>query len=184
MNEENSKLEVFSAKLTKETKLMLTDLRDSGGFKTWNALLENLYEAYMSPRNADKENLKRIAELESENQRLVGILEENRAKTESISEVNTSLEVDYNELLSQFNELKDTVNLPEDSYVLKIDKLNYRALQYVAEREGKRRKQNWTIDDILNYIIDARLIRGLLNAAIDSVPDIYVKKMIQEIKEQ
>jgi hypothetical protein len=177
MSEQNSKLEQFSQKLSYEVKRKLSELKDSGDFATWTQLLETLIERYYSPKEADKKNLKRIAELEEEVKKLNGILEESQRKSAQensrLSEVNTGLEHDYNELLIKHSELQQS----HEACVL-ITPKNLAVLSYVAERETTKRKQPIDKNMIVNFLLETRFIKNKLSGGLDTVPAHILKKII------
>ena len=66
--------------------------------------------------------------------------------------------------------------------VLQLDPINIKILEYVADREGKRRDQEWTISDVVNYFIHSRFENGALNGDLHAVPDREIERMRKELE--
>lgn len=127
------------------------------------------------------EHLKRIKELETGAESLAELYQK---KIDAFEK----LEKTYQSLCSEFEDLKqkslqyDNRRFIDDSEtVLQIDPLNVQILNYVAIREGKKRKQEWTISDVVNYFIHSRFEKGALNGDLSSVPDDIIKQMRKEL---
>ena len=65
---------------------------------------------------------------------------------------------------------------------LQLDPINIKILEYVAEREGKRRDQEWSTSDVVNYFIHSRFEKGALNGDLHSVPDSIIAEMRKELE--
>lgn len=197
-DEKTGKMETFSAKVTKETKEMLAELQASGDFATMNQMIETLVERYYAPIRA-KDQTAEIAKLEAKVKELQDINFEITGTSEKvltdIELLNSQLKAEFLELKEKFDSVvqernqleQDIINvtvkgeLPENGQVIIIDPLNLAILQFVAERESKARKQDWTIDDVINYFVHFRFNKGSLNGDLKSVPDSVVAKLTKEI---
>jgi hypothetical protein len=182
-------VEVFSQRIAVDILEQLRDLYSKGDFKSWSEFFGILLERYSNPLRINSENERKVNELQDE------IL----LKTQKIIEwedLYKNLNLEHNSLIEEIVKLKnyqttlqsnistsndqlDKVNR-ELSSRLQIDPLNMKLLQFVADREGKKRNQEWTPSDVVNCFIDFRFIRGTVNGGFDSVPDEVVKKLKEE----
>ncbi|HPX58975.1 MAG TPA: hypothetical protein PK495_07530 [Bacteroidales bacterium] len=185
-------LKTYSVRLSKQNKEALAELYESGDFRTQNQMFETLIENYFTPRLVNKENLKKIEELETAlkgKEEEIADLEANKTSLENITLSMTSqLEDKEKEFLKkaevyaqEYLEMK--LKEMNDKFIIPIElgELNYKLLSYVAEREGSKRKQNWKIGDVINYFIHTRFEKGLLNGDLESVPDNIVKAIKKEL---
>ncbi|MDX9696480.1 MAG: hypothetical protein RBT49_11880 [Bacteroidales bacterium] len=199
--ENKVKLEGWSCKLTKETKETLTELQNSGDFATVNQMMETLIERYYSPIKSQDQSAK-ITELED---LLAKKNEEIKSLNHSLSAVKTDSNTEFEKYKAEFLELtqkcetvilerdqleqdliraKANGELQENEHVISIDPINWKILQFVAEREGKKRNQPWTPVDVINYFIHHRFERGDVNGGFNSVPDSEIKKMKTELNQE
>ncbi|MBN2776247.1 MAG: hypothetical protein JXR36_01310 [Bacteroidales bacterium] len=199
--ENKVKLEGWSCKLTKDTKETLTELQNSGDFATVNQMMETLIERYYSPIKAQDQSeivSKQEKEIESlknqfhELQEKYNILREEKTNcSDDIGNLNSKIEELTSQLalvISERNQLEqDVINatvkgeLPENGRIIVIDPLNWQILKFVAEREGKKRNQEWTPEDVINYFVHHRFEKGDVNGGFRSVPDSDIKKMKDEL---
>lgn len=202
--ENKVKLEGWSCKLTKDTKETLTELQNSGDFSTVNQMMETLIERYYSPIKAQDQSeivSKQEKEIESlknqfhELQEKYNILRDEKANcSEDIGSLNLKIEELTSQLelvSSERDQLEhDVINatvkgeLPENGHVIIIDALNIELLKFVSVRESKKRNQEWTIDDVINYFIHFRFERGNLNGNLDAVPDSEIKKLKEKLNKE
>lgn len=182
-------VEVFSQRIAGDVLEQLKDLYSKGEFKTWSDLFAILLERYSNPLRINSENEKEIgrlkAEISNNESIIIGLNKACDDQREKIGELEIKLEESENyhrtlqSNISSSNDQLHKVNR-ELSSRLQIDPLNMKLLQYVAEREGKKRNQEWTPSDVVNCFIDFRFIRGTVNGGFDSVPDEVVKKLKEE----
>lgn len=195
--ENKVKLEGWSCKLTKDTKETLTELQNSGDFATVNQMMETLIERYYSPIKATDQS-ETIAKLQAEIEKLNSTNAELIKTLTSFEELeikNEKLQKDYDDLNAIFEQVRndrdqleqDVINatvkgeLPENGRVIIIDPLNWQILKFVAEREGKKRNQEWTPEDVINFFVHHRFEKGDVNGGFRSVPDSEIKKMKDEL---
>lgn len=120
------------------------------------------------------EHLKRIAELETE--------------LEATKESYDRIKKDFNNLTAgchnEIETLTDRIAELEthSSGAVAIDPINMSILYYIAEREGKKRNQEWTTSDVVNFFIYHRFEKGTLNGGFDSVPDRIISKLRKELE--
>ena len=147
-----------------------------------------------TPVEVIKDNPKhivRIAELETalaDAQENYDHIKENfnkLASDDNIKKSNLSIEI---EALKQENAtLQATLQasrfVADGETPLNLDPINIKILEYVADREGKRRNQEWTISDVINWFVHYRFEHGTLNGGFNSVPDRVINKMRKEFEE-
>lgn len=179
-------IEVFSQRIAGDVLEQLKDLYNKGEFKTWSDLFAILLERYSNPLRINSENEIEIGKLREA--LISGKNEIERLETLSSGQAHTILgltdeisnlknyQITLQSGISTSNDQLDIVNR-ELSSRLQIDPLNMKLLQFVADREGKKRNQNWTPSDVVNCFIDFRFVRGTVNGGFDSVPDDVVKKL-------
>jgi hypothetical protein len=125
------------------------------------------------------EHLKRIEELES---KIDSSKEFNEGQLNEEKEKYTRLVKVYNELKVQSEQSDNRRFVDNSETVLQIDPINVQILNYVAIREGKKRKQEWSISDVVNYFIHSRFEKGTLNGDLSSVPDNIINQMRRELE--
>lgn len=171
-----TKMEVYSARLSRQTKENLTELQNSGDFTSVNQMFETLIEGYYNPKKA-KDQADKIQQLEEELAKFKTLNEELNNSIDAIT-------AERNKLLEENLQLREIINtskLPPDTHAIKIDPLNWEILKYVANREGKARNQEWTPEDVINYFIHHRFERGDVNGGFKSVPDSKIREMKQAL---
>ncbi|MDD3687838.1 MAG: hypothetical protein PHE56_13885 [Bacteroidales bacterium] len=89
-----------------------------------------------------------------------------------------------NQLEQDLIRAKANGELQENEHVIYIDPINWKILQFVAEREAAKRNQPWTVDDVINYFVHFRFEQGSLNGDLNSVPDSEIKKMKAELNQE
>lgn len=153
---------------------------------TWTQaeVMTNLIEKYFEPIKIKEGENTLIVELKQENASLKLELEKMQqiANTcdKQLQQELTNIGTERDELKQQVDNLINNSKLPDNTYLIEIDKLNYLILQHVAKREGEKRNQAWTVDDVINYFIHFRFEKGSLNGDLKSVSD----NVIEELKKQ
>ncbi len=185
-----TKMEVYSARLSRETKENLAELQNSGDFTSVNQMFETLIEGYYNPKKA-KDQAGKIQQLEEELAKFKTLNEELSNSVDGISgtlkkyqESNEAITAERNKLLEENLQLRESIEtskLPPDTHAIKIDPLNWEILKYVASREGKARNQEWTPEDVINYFVYHRFERGDVNGGFKSVPDSKIREMKQAL---
>lgn len=185
-----TKMEVYSARLSRQTKENLTELQNSGDFTSVNQMFETLIEGYYNPKKA-KDQADKIQQLEEElakfktlNEELSNSIDGTSGTLKKYQESNEAITAERNKLLEENLQLRESIKtskLPPDTHAIKIDPLNWEILKYVANREGKARNQEWTPEDVINYFIHHRFERGDVNGGFKSVPDSKIREMKQAL---
>lgn len=167
MSDEKEKkgLQQFTCKVYPDVKESLSELMESGDFKTQNQMIETLIETYNFPKKADEKNAKKIIELQQKNDELI-------ANYDTLQADFIQLQNKYNELLSgnsssseQIKQLQEQLevaktNLPgSDTMVIPMDNYRRKVLEVVAERENEKRNRNdITPEILLLFIMDEIII--------------------------
>lgn len=185
-----TKMEVYSARLSRGTKENLTELQNSGDFTSVNQMFETLIEGYINPKKA-KDQAGKIQQLEEElakfktlNEELSNSVDGTIGTLKKYQESNEAITAERNKLLEENLQLRESIEtskLPPDTHAIKIDPLNWEILKYVANREGKARNQEWTPEDVINYFVHHRFERGDVNGGFKSVPDSKIREMKQAL---
>lgn len=185
-----TKMEVYSARLSRETKENLAELQNSGDFTSVNQMFETLIEGYYNPKKA-KDQAGKIQQLEEElakfktlNEELSNSVDGTSGTLKKYQESNEAITAERNKLLEENLQLRESIEtskLPPDTHAIKIDPLNWEILKYVANREGKARNQEWTPEDVINYFVHHRFERGDVNGGFKSVPDGKIREMKQAL---
>jgi hypothetical protein len=184
MNQE--KTETYSCRLLPQTKKDLSELSSSGDFATQDQMFNTLIERYNNPMQINKNNQEKADKLEKE---LISVkehydeqLKEEKEKYLRLANVHEELKKKTEQLEHEWDNLIPMATIPEGGTVLFLDPLNVQILNYVATREGKKRKQEWTISDVVNYFVYSRFEKGELNGNLSSVPDEIIKQMRKELE--
>jgi hypothetical protein len=122
------------------------------------------------------EHLTTIDNLNSE----ISLLKKEIAGLETNS---AELEEEKDKLYREIQLLEGRKFATENDTLLQIDPLNVKVLTYVAIREGNKRKQEWSISDVVNWFIHYRFVCGTLNGGFDSVPDRIINQLRKEIED-
>ncbi len=175
---------------------------------TWTQaeLMQQLIERYYEPIKQKETDAKQIAEykdvlaemeranadLENQIAELTTMLEQKNAEftelqnnSQSNSEREAELQQAIDDRDAQIAELTarvaDIDHIIQNSEKYEIEPLNVKLLNFVAEREGKRRNQQWTASDVINFFVHCRFEKGQLNGDLKSVPDDVVRKFKEEL---
>jgi hypothetical protein len=177
----SEKLTTLSVRVNAVTKDRFKEIMEDGAFETAGQLMDVLLERYSNPIKINRDNEEKIKKLTFENE-----------KIKDLDTAYNKLLEEKSKLLNQVKELQDRAEeaekdsskkylIQDDEYILHIDKLNMLVLEEVAKREGKRRDQEWTVDDIINYFVEKRFIYGELNGDLKSLPDSTISKLKGQI---
>lgn len=175
---ENEKLTTLGIKVNLSIKDRFDELKTDGSFDTNGQFLECLLERYANPLKINKENEEK---LRASSDAIIGLRNSLDAALKEVEELKTRI-AEKDTTISELRTSLDGKNLSENQHILSIDPLYWRILQTVAEREGKRRKQEWTPDDVVNYFIHTRFELGTLNGDLNSLPDDIIRELKKEME--
>ncbi|MDR0207042.1 MAG: hypothetical protein LBI45_07295 [Bacteroidales bacterium] len=176
---ETQKTETYSCRLFPQTKKDLSELMASGDFQTQDQMFNTLLERYNNPMQINRGNQEKVTELQKE---VIAIKEHYDSQIEKERQNHVKLVREYDELKKEMEDLTPVAGVPAGGTVLTLDPLNIQILNYVAIREGKKRKQEWTISDVVNFFIHSRFEIGSLNGDLSSVPDHIINQMRKELE--
>jgi len=120
-------------------------------------------------------HLTRIAELEAE-------LEAEKENHKKLKKDFEKLDLSEGILKQEVEILQGRKFAANNETILQLDPINVKILTYVAMREGNKRKQEWTISDVVNWFVHHRFEKGTLNGGFDSVPDKIINQMRKELE--
>lgn len=167
-------------------------LKSENGYDTFSQFVEALLEAYRNPIKVNKDNFTRIKELEQELEDCKQAYNKAAHDVEILQEQNNTINTAYYDLEKQsadqsakYDErLKYYQGLEHerDGHILvPVDDLDMRCLDYLANRENKKRhREDITPAVFFQYCIRELLIKGN-KFAIDSVPDSVIEQFKKEI---
>lgn len=179
-------LKTFSLKCEEETVDRFKHLKEELGFATDGQLMTALVDRFEQPQKV----VDRTKELEAERDSLKAALEEVKLDRDALVRTNEELRQQLDAADAQANSNAEAANQKQLEYEQQLADLqpkdnqavisftpdNLRVLDIVCARESKRRNQQWSRSHVVNYFINARFVRGLLNGDLESVSDSELRK--------
>lgn len=80
-------------------------------------------------------------------------------------------------LEQQLEQAHQASNLPTGSVVISFSAENLAVLDYVCNRESRRRNATWSRSHVINHFINSRFVKGELNGDLRSVSDSDIEKI-------
>lgn len=185
-------LKSITIKTEEDSVNRFNNLREAVGISTSGQFFTELLDRYEQPQRIGD----RTRELEEQLQQL-------QTKYDGEKAINEQLNSQLEALRHQNEELQGTANsnaeeanrlqleherqlaelAPKENQVLiSFTPDNLRVLDLVCTRESKRRGQQWSRSHVINYFINARFVRGLLNGDLQSIPDSELRRMGVSLK--
>ena len=185
-------LKSITIKTEEDSVNRFNNLREAVGISTSGQFFTELLDRYEQPQRIGD----RTRELEEQLQQL-------QTKYDGEKAINEQLDSQLAALRHQNEELQGTANsnaeeanrlqleherqlaelAPKENQVLiSFTPDNLRVLDLVCPRESKRRGQQWSRSHVINYFINARFVRGLLNGDLQSIPDSELRRMGVSLK--
>lgn len=191
MEEKESKsVKAVTLKLTPEVYSKYKQLEAEIDAPTVNNFMETVIERVYSPIKINEENLKKLEENKSfiaELQQKIAQNEQNYTDLDNQISARDAeilrLQEENQQLRGENDSLKNNLNFADNVRPVTFEPLNLKLLEYVAKREGEKRKQNWTLDDVINFFAHYRFEKGSLNGDLDSVPDRIVEKLKKSLND-
>jgi hypothetical protein len=172
----------YTAKVTKEVKDRLLDIVNSGEFRTVNQVFETLLEVYENPKKIKDDNLLKIKGLTEENDKFSTELDLRLKEKIELQVEKDKLLFDLGKLQDENGKLQNEIsNLRETNLIINISPLTQKILEYLSDRESKRRGRNIPYQAIVMYAVEELLIKGN-KFAIDCVPDSVINKLKKEVE--
>lgn len=179
-------LKTFSLKCEEETVDRFKHLKEELGFATDGQLMTALVDRFEQPQKVAD----RSRELEAERDSLKAALDEVKLDRDALVRTNEELRQQLDAADARANSNAEAANLKQLEYEKQLADLqpkdnqavisftldNLRVLDIVCARESKRRGQQWSRSHVVNYFINARFVRGLLNGDLESVSDSELRK--------
>lgn len=179
-------LKTFSLKCEEETVDRFKHLKEELGFATDGQLMTALVDRFEQPQKV----VDRTKELEAERDSLKAALEEVKLDRDALVRTNEELLQQLDAADARANSNAEAANQKQLEYEKQLADLqpkdnqavisftpdNLRVLDIVCARESKRRNQQWSRSHVINYFINARFVRGLLNGDFESVSDSELRK--------
>lgn len=179
-------LKTFSLKCEEETVDRFKHLKEELGFATDGQLMTALVDRFEQPQKV----VDRTKELEAERDSLKAALEEVKLDRDALVRTNEELRQQLDAADARANSNAEAANQKQLEYEKQLADLqpkdnqavisftpdNLRVLDIVCARESKRRNQQWSRSHVINYFINARFVRGLLNGDLESVSDSELRK--------
>lgn len=189
MAEENTikPLKAITIKTEEETIARFNRLKDELGLATSGQMLTELLDRLEQPqRVAD-----RAKELQATIDGLNAALDEVKTERDTLKQDNQSLADKLTEAQHHANQNAELSAAQQLAFQQQLDDLqpkdnqalisftpdNLRVLDLVCARESKRRNQQWSRSHVINYFINARFVRGLLNGDLESIPDSELRRL-------
>lgn len=172
----------YTAKVSKDVKARLLEIVNSGDFRTVNQVFETLLEAYENPKKIKDENLLKIKDLTEENNKLSDELDLRLQEKIKLQVENGNLLSDFGKLKDEKGKLQDEIsNLRETCLIFNISPLTKKILEYLSDRESKKRGRDIPYQAIVMFTIEELLIKGN-KFSIDCVPDSVINKLKKEVE--
>lgn len=189
MSEENliKPLKSFTVKTEEEVVNRFKNLKDQLGITTDGQMLSTLIDRFEQPQRVNDrtreltekmDNYQRL--LTESNQECDRQKEQIAALEHQLAEANGTANANAEAAAAQqlaFQKQLDELKPGENQRVVSFTPDNLKVLEYVAARESKRRRQEWSISHIINFFIYARFIKGMLNGDLGSVSDSELKNI-------
>lgn len=80
-------------------------------------------------------------------------------------------------LKQQLEQAREAAHLPDGNVVIAFTAENLAVLDYVCNRESRRRNAAWSRSHVINHFINSRFIKGELNGDLRSVSDSDIEKI-------
>ncbi|MBO7201868.1 MAG: hypothetical protein J6V54_10815 [Bacteroidales bacterium] len=201
MSQDNNVLRAlaqFSVRCEKEALDGFNDIHDMLGFatkgETFGAVIERFklpqvvadrtkeLEQQLTYSTAEVERLTaRNLELEHELATAVQDLELQKTDADrfadSTRQTSEELQNKIAMLQQELQQARQTSNLPTGSVVIAFTAENLAVLDYVCNRESRRRNTAWSRSHVINHFINSRFIKGELNGDLRSVSDTDIEKI-------
>lgn len=186
-------------------RIRFDQFHDALGFSTKGETLAAIFDRFELPQRVEDrtgelqneiDNLRRIvaeleknsADLKTENDKLRqdidlanGVIIE--ANNKYCSE-NTDLQNTITRLQHEVDEARRAAHLPDGSAVIAFTPENLAVLDYVCNRESRRRNATWSRSHVINHFINSRFIKGELNGDLRSVSDTDIEKIRKRLGQQ
>jgi polyhydroxyalkanoate synthesis regulator phasin len=185
---EERALEQFTAKVTKNVKSELSELMDSGSFKTVNQMIETLIENYNLPRKVAEANTAKMIEIQNANNELtercsnldksyISIVEEFEAQKAENECLRGKVEALNRKLSDAENKIPK-----ENTMIIEVNEFQMKVLQSLCARENKKRKRtDLTPEIFVMFVIEEMLVNANV-FTIDVLSSSELKRIKKEVE--
>jgi len=129
---------------------------------------------YFLPLKQNDEAARQISEraaLIAEQEHRIATLESELQEARTNAETANSQQLDYERRLEELGAQSAAKDLKEGQHVVDLAPGYYEVLERVAEIEGKRRGQEWTVGHVIGFFTYSRFVLGNLNGDLNALPD-------------
>ncbi|MBQ9473283.1 MAG: hypothetical protein IJU81_02595 [Bacteroidales bacterium] len=173
-NQPSKLLKTFSVKTEQDTIDRFHSLKEQSGVSTDSQFLEAVLDRFEQPQRLQDRTDQLQQRIDELTQLLDAQQQTGRQLQAQLDEAQrqAATDADAATLLRQQSEQRIAQLTPADNQALiTFSPDNLRVLDLVCTRESQRRHQQWSRSHVINYFINARFVRGLLNGDLQSVPD-------------
>lgn len=189
MSEENTlrTLRTFTVKTEEETVNRFKTLKEQLGIATDSQMLTELLDRLEQPQKVNDRTKALQQQLEEASRKYDGEHAINEQLNTKIADLQHQLEEangtanhnaeEANRQQLEMQQQIDSLTLKENQAVISFTPDNLKVLDLVCARESSRRQQSWSRSHVINYFINARFVRGLLNGDLQSVSDSELRRL-------
>ena len=185
----------ITGRVSQAVKDEFEQLREAGGYDTFSLFMEALLERYNNPLKINKDNVAKIDDLQTQISKLNEELKKKSEELEEMDRIRGEFKEHNDSLLAKYKDIQEKwmaqnkridelegIDRKMDGHILvPVDALDMCCLQYLADRENKRRKrEDITLAVFFQYAVREMLIKGN-KFSIDSVPDSKIAQFKAEI---
>ena len=171
---------------TEETEVnRFNRMKEELGMATAGQMLTELLDRMEQPQRVADNSKALQARIESLQAELQTALERKGVLEGQVAELqvtmNSNAEAATHKELEMQQQL-ESMALKENQVVVSFTPDNLKVLDLVCARESKRRNQQWSRSHVINYFINARFVRGVLNGDLQSIADSELKRLGVSLK--
>lgn len=182
--QDKEKIVPFSIRARQEDVNNFREIQHSLGDPTAAEVFSNVVTRYNMPLRTNEENARRVQHLEEENATLQKQVEERDTTIESLRQgladaearANDNAQAADQQQLAYEKQLRDLA-LKDNQRIVAFLPDCLKAVEAVAERESRRRNQEWSVSHVINFFIHSRFIKGQLNGDLKSLSDSECKQL-------
>lgn len=186
-------------------RIRFDQFHEALGFSTKGETISAIFDRFELPQKVEDHTKELEAKLQlatDENNRLVAEVDSLRAKNQELQhelatavqdlelqktdadrfadssrQTSEELQQQIAMLKQQLEQAREAAHLPTGSVVIAFSAENLAVLDYVCNRESRRRNATWSRSHVINHFINSRFIKGELNGDLRSVSDSDIEKI-------
>lgn len=185
-------LRSLTIKTEEETIARFNSLKDQLGIATAGQFLDTLLDRLEQPQKVNDRTRELQTELNVAANAMIEVQQERDALKHQLDDLQAKLHdaqatANHNAQTAEAQQLAfqkqlDDLQLKDNQVVITLTPDNLRVLDLVCARESNRRQQSWSRSHVINYFINARFVRGLLNGDLQSIPDSDLRRIGVSLK--